>query len=64
MGVSYEYSLPTALAPPPNQEYNWVHGEFSECNATCGGGKWFIGMHNMYKYVCVKALPNKKKITD
>ncbi|XP_045527734.1 papilin isoform X3 [Pieris brassicae] len=38
VGISYEYSIPTAQAPPPNQQYNWVHGEFSSCSATCGGG--------------------------
>ncbi|XP_069360607.1 papilin isoform X3 [Maniola hyperantus] len=38
VGIEYEYSVPSALAPPPNQNYNWVYDEFSECNATCGGG--------------------------
>ncbi|KPJ10062.1 Papilin, partial [Papilio machaon] len=38
VGIEYEYSLPTALAPPPNQQYNWVYGEFTPCSATCGGG--------------------------
>ncbi|XP_013170735.1 PREDICTED: papilin isoform X4 [Papilio xuthus] len=38
VGIEYEYSLPAALAPPSNQQYNWVHGEFSPCSATCGGG--------------------------
>ncbi|XP_013147767.1 PREDICTED: papilin isoform X2 [Papilio polytes] len=38
VGVEYEYSLPAALAPPPNQEYNWVFRDFSPCSATCGGG--------------------------
>ncbi|XP_061384586.1 papilin isoform X3 [Danaus plexippus] len=38
VGISYEYSVPTALAPPSNQQYNWVHESFSECSATCGGG--------------------------
>ncbi|XP_050354055.1 papilin isoform X3 [Nymphalis io] len=38
VGISYEYSVPSALAPPPNQQYNWVHEEFSACSASCGGG--------------------------
>ncbi|XP_026315037.1 papilin isoform X10 [Hyposmocoma kahamanoa] len=38
VGIDYEYSIPTSLAPPPNQEYNWVHEEFSDCTAPCGGG--------------------------
>ncbi|CAK1550996.1 unnamed protein product [Leptosia nina] len=38
VGVEYEYSLPSSQAPPPNQQYNWVHGGFSPCSATCGGG--------------------------
>ncbi|CAF4798136.1 unnamed protein product [Pieris macdunnoughi] len=38
VGISYEYSIPSAQAPPPNQQYNWVHEEFSACSATCGGG--------------------------
>ncbi|XP_047512868.1 uncharacterized protein LOC125054801 [Pieris napi] len=38
VGISYEYSIPAAQAPPPNQQYNWVHEEFSACSATCGGG--------------------------
>ncbi|XP_050665935.1 papilin-like [Leptidea sinapis] len=38
VGVQYEYSLPTALAPRPHQQYNWVHGEFTPCSASCGGG--------------------------
>ncbi|XP_052743989.1 papilin isoform X2 [Bicyclus anynana] len=38
VGIEYEYSVPSSLAPPPNQTYNWVFDEWSECNATCGGG--------------------------
>ncbi|XP_028165939.1 papilin-like, partial [Ostrinia furnacalis] len=38
VGIQYEYSIPKALAPPPNQEYNWVHDEFTPCSETCGGG--------------------------
>ncbi|XP_041970064.1 papilin-like isoform X2 [Aricia agestis] len=38
VGVEYEYSVPSALAPPPNQQYQWVHEEFSECSEPCGGG--------------------------
>ncbi|KAI8425353.1 hypothetical protein MSG28_007114 [Choristoneura fumiferana] len=38
VGIDYEYSIPTALAPPPNQQYVWVHDDFTPCSATCGGG--------------------------
>ncbi|RVE41914.1 hypothetical protein evm_013439 [Chilo suppressalis] len=38
VGVEYEYSVPSAMAPPPNAQYNWVHDEFTPCSASCGGG--------------------------
>ncbi|XP_068619320.1 papilin [Battus philenor] len=38
VGIEYEYSVPSELAPPPNQQYNWVHEEFTPCSASCGGG--------------------------
>ncbi|XP_037876208.1 papilin isoform X4 [Bombyx mori] len=38
VGVEYEYSLPIEKAPLPTQRYSWVHGNFSSCSATCGGG--------------------------
>ncbi|CAH2045947.1 unnamed protein product, partial [Iphiclides podalirius] len=38
VGIEYEYSVPSSMAPPPTQQYNWVHGDFTPCSATCGGG--------------------------
>ncbi|XP_048486291.1 papilin isoform X3 [Plutella xylostella] len=38
VGIEYEYSIPKSIAPPPNQQYNWVFDEFTPCSASCGGG--------------------------
>ncbi|KOB65764.1 Lacunin, partial [Operophtera brumata] len=38
VGIEYEYSLPTDMAPRQNKRYNWVHDEFTPCSTNCGGG--------------------------
>lgn len=40
VGVQYEYSIPKKFSPQGDPDsYTWTADEFSECSATCGGGK-------------------------
>ncbi|XP_050510138.1 papilin isoform X5 [Diabrotica virgifera virgifera] len=36
--VSFSYSLPTSVPPPPNETYSWIYDEFLPCTVTCGKG--------------------------
>ncbi|GBP58342.1 Papilin [Eumeta japonica] len=38
VGIKYEYSIPSALVRPPNEQYIWVYEDFTPCSVTCGGG--------------------------
>ncbi|XP_072930145.1 papilin isoform X3 [Epargyreus clarus] len=38
VGVKYEYSIPSDVAPRPELRYDWVFDKFSPCSDTCGGG--------------------------
>jgi hypothetical protein len=39
-GVQYEYSIPKGVAQQTDPDsYSWIFEDFSECSATCGGGK-------------------------
>ncbi|XP_057655879.1 papilin isoform X11 [Diorhabda carinulata] len=36
--VSYTYSLPTMVPPPPNETYAWIYDEYTPCSVSCGKG--------------------------
>ena len=39
-GIEYEYSFPKDVQlPTGGDSYNWIYGSWSDCTASCGGGK-------------------------
>ncbi|CAH1637578.1 unnamed protein product [Spodoptera littoralis] len=38
VGIKYEFSVPNRFKMPNDQQYNWVHEEYTPCSATCGTG--------------------------
>ncbi|XP_022817707.1 papilin-like isoform X2 [Spodoptera litura] len=38
VGIKYEFSVPNRFKMPNDQQYNWVHEEYTPCSATCGRG--------------------------
>lgn len=52
-GIEYEYSIPTSAARETlSRGYNWMYNEFTECNATCGGGMLKLHLLIDYKISC------------
>lgn len=41
-GIEYEYSFPKDVSLPQGDSYNWIYGSWSDCTATCGGGRHII----------------------
>lgn len=41
-GIEYEYSFPKdqVSLPVGGDSYSWIYGSWSECSATCGGGRF------------------------